>query len=150
MPPARSYSFVEHLAGAILGARNLQRGLVSIIKVTAYYDASGHEGDDKPFIEMAGIVATADDWAQFDTRWAAALAVEGIAEFHHAAFKASEQQFRDWKGDEDRRRRFMDSLLTVFEDCTKAWYTIGIDKRAFAEVNELFVLDPETGPFLLA
>lgn len=117
--------------------------------LTIYYDASGHETNDL-FLSCVGVVAERERWSDFDRDWRAVLDLDGIKEFHHADFKASEREFKGWKGDESRRQRFMSALLDVMDRHITRWHSGGVYPRSFRSVAEDFALDEFAGPFMLA
>jgi hypothetical protein len=119
------------------------------VALTIYYDASGHEDNDL-FLSCVGVIAEKDQWPNFDRDWKAVLDSEGINEFHHTDFKASEGEFKGWKKDETRRQRFMGGLLDVLDRYIVRWHSGSMYPRSFRSVAEDFVLDSLGGPFMLS
>jgi hypothetical protein len=73
----------------ISGGRDWRSVIVSAF--TCYFDASGTE-HDQPCLSVAGYMATADRWIEFETLWKNRLAIDGIADFHA---KEVSQKFKD-------------------------------------------------------
>jgi hypothetical protein len=70
--------------------------------LAAYFDASGHEDDQKHLV-VAGFVLSVEVWAEFDQLWTAWLDRDGIAYFNAGEFAHRTDQFDGWRGDEVRR-----------------------------------------------
>jgi Protein of unknown function (DUF3800) len=78
----------------------------------AYFDESGKE-DDPQHDELAvgGYIADWVTWRVFEEKWQKALADESVAEFHMKNFAHSCNGFEEWKGNEERRTKFIKSLV---------------------------------------
>ncbi len=85
-----------------------------MLTLQAYFDETGH-GDDAntPFLGIAGCVAAAPVWRRVEERWAAALASEGLDHFHMREYAFSVGQFKEWGGDEPRRRKIYAKLWEI-------------------------------------
>lgn len=82
----------------------------------AYFDASGHEDDPNcRVVTVAGFISTYDKWRKFERDWAQALAAESVTLFHMKEFAHSTGEFRNWRGDEERRRRFLGTLIRILQ-----------------------------------
>jgi hypothetical protein len=82
--------------------------------LTAYFDASGHP-DDQEFVVVAGFVADAAAWADFDRLWTARLRKDGITCFHATDFAGSYREFKEWRDDEPRRVAFSGDLMDILQ-----------------------------------
>jgi len=80
----------------------------------AYFDASGSPDEGKALV-VAGYVAPVDQWQEFDREWRGILAEENVSEFHMRDFTVSRRQFASWKGDEPRRKRFLERLIGIIK-----------------------------------
>ena len=70
-----------------------------------YCDASATMGER--FTVVAGAVASAQDWIDFDVEWSKALKDNGLRYFRMSEFANSFGQFKSgWKKNENRRRDF--------------------------------------------
>jgi hypothetical protein len=85
-----------------------------MLTLQAYFDETGH-GDDAntPFLGIVGCLAAAPVWRRLEERWAASLASEGLNYFHMREYAFSVEQFKDWRGDEARRRRIYAKLWEI-------------------------------------
>jgi len=82
---------------------------------------------DKYFI-MAGFVSSADEWTEFDPKWRARLALDGLPYFHmnpfaHCGTHPQKPFDRTWIGKESRRRALISDLLDLISQ--HAWRKFG-------------------------
>ncbi len=85
-----------------------------MLKLSGYMDETGHSKDEwQKFNGMAGLIANADKWETFERRWKRALRRFKIPYFHMKEFAHSEGVFKDWKGDETKRRALYGRLLSI-------------------------------------
>ena len=73
---------------------------------TAYFDESHNSG----VYAVAGFAATVDRWRLFDSDWSRLLANYRLTSFHAKDYAHSENEFAGWKGDEAKRKTFMERL----------------------------------------
>jgi hypothetical protein len=102
----------------------------------AYFDETGHSSYGE-FVGMAGFVASRRDWELFPTRWAAVLKAEQVPHFHAREFSHSVGAFRAWKKDEPRRRRFLESLLSVIRTVNPTPVGAIVDNAALRSLPDL-------------
>src|ERR1035438_237099 len=103
------YSPVEHLAKTPwIGA--WKDGRLGMF--TAVFDASGTE-HDKPVMVVAGFAASSDAWSSFESEWKKRLAADQLSCFHMNKFAQSKGDFKEWEGDEPRRRRLLSDLHAI-------------------------------------
>jgi hypothetical protein len=76
--------------------------------VTAYFDASGLP-DDGSVLVVSGFVSSARRWARFDSEWSKILQDSGIRIFHMKEFAHSTGEFKNWKPEEEKRRKLSGS-----------------------------------------
>ncbi len=112
------YSPVMHLASAIHSAASRKKFMLML---TAYFDETGHADDPQlSFAGMAGFVAPAGAWANFEDQWNDTLRNAQLSEpFHMKDFAHSVGQFKSWKGKEDKRRLLFGRLIEIIRE-TKA------------------------------
>jgi len=87
----------------------------------ACMDESGTDAAS-PIASVAGWIATLEDWAGFERQWLEALGDYGVTYFHMKEFAHSTGQFKDWKGNENRRKAFLKRLTKIVD----RWSTFGI------------------------
>ena len=61
----------------------------------AFFDAAGTHGGE-PVIILAGVVAYADRWEQFETKWRALCAINGVEYIHGVELFQRRGQFKGW------------------------------------------------------
>ena len=85
-----------------------------MLTLQAYFDETGHGEDaNTHFLGVAGCVMADPIWRRVEDRWAAALASEGLNYFHMREYAFSAGQFKEWRGDEARRRRIYGRLWEI-------------------------------------
>ena len=72
--------------------------MVSMADFTAYFDGSGSP-HDTPVVTVAGFIATADQWGEFERNWRDACASFGVSALHMRDYAHSRREFENWKGD---------------------------------------------------
>lgn len=82
--------------------------------LAAYFDASGHQ-DDQKYLVVAGFVSSPQEWVNFDRLWGERLRQDGIQFFHANEFAHSIGQFNGWRGDEARRRSLTADLMDIIK-----------------------------------
>ncbi len=82
---------------------------------TTAFDAGGSK-DDQDFIVLAGFIAPADAWIEFDRYWRDRLAQEGLNYFHMVDFAQFAGEFKvGWRDNEPRRRALLRNLIELIE-----------------------------------
>ena len=109
-------------------------------KITSYFDASG--GQEHPAVIVAGYISTVAQWRKFDKEWRKVLARKefDVPYFHMKEFAHSAEVFKSWKGDEHRRRRFINALIAIIARYAKAGFACMIKDSIWNEVNESYPL----------
>jgi hypothetical protein len=82
--------------------------------LTAYFDASGSPDEGRALV-VAGYVSTVEQWREFDREWRSLLVREKVSQFHMRDFAHSLREFAEWKGDEPRRKRFLERLIGIIK-----------------------------------
>jgi hypothetical protein len=85
-----------------------------MIEFAAYFDGSGSP-DDTVAVAVAGFVATVRQWKEFERNWKDCLNDFGVSALHMRDFAHSRGEFTEWKGDENRRRRFLGRLISIIQ-----------------------------------
>jgi hypothetical protein len=96
-------SVVRHLAMVAGGEAWASR---SFAMFTAYFDASGDINNGEAVI-VAGFVASADSWLEWEQRWLHRLQQDGLAWLHM-------RELRSWTS--ERRNRLLQDLSTITAD----------------------------------
>ncbi len=120
-------------------------------KVTSYFDASGR--DEHAVIIVAGYISTVAKWDRFDRDWRKVIARKefDVPYFHMMKFAHSVGVFEGWKGDEPRRRRFINALLTVLSRYARAGFACMIKQAIWDSLDGVYPLHETYGrPFALA
>jgi len=104
---------------------------------SGYFDASGHEADQR-FVIVAGFISSPDDWIDFDKHWRARLAKDGLEYFHAEEFAHSREQFADgWKGNHLRRNSLSNDLMEIISAHTyEKFGCVVVNQVLAAEMTE--------------
>jgi len=102
-----------------------------------YADETGDAPDPaKHFVGLAGFVGWGNKWKAFDAVWRQICEEESIVlPFHMADFAACSAQFKPWKGDEVRRQRALDRLVTAILDADVCPIGAIVSKDDFDSLN---------------
>jgi hypothetical protein len=106
----------------------------------SYFDASGQAVKGR-ILSVCGAVAPVKKWERFVPEWRAALAAENVTEFHATDFAASAGEFSEWKGDRERRRRFIASLIAVVKKNVNKLFSVSCELDAWDDVNKQYLLE---------
>jgi hypothetical protein len=109
------YSSIEHLAKNAWLSGDWKE--VTLSMLTAAFDASGHEADQLCLV-VAGFASSASDWREFDREWKKRLSEDGLVYFHMVEFAQFAKQFKDWRGQEERRKKLLGDLLKIISTYT--------------------------------
>lgn len=105
----------------------------------AYFDASGKH--DTGVVVVAGYVATAKKWAEYQKKWKAVLSKHNVPYFHMSEFAHSVEAFKHgWRDNETRRREFLGDLITVLYETVEYGVACGVKYEDFATVNREYEL----------
>jgi hypothetical protein len=105
----------------------------------SYFDASGKE--DLGLVVVAGYVAPAKKWAEYQKKWKAALSKHDIPYFRMSELANSVGAFKDgWRCDEPRRRELQNDLIDVVKSTVEYSVACCIKYDDFAAVNREFEL----------
>jgi hypothetical protein len=116
---------------------------------TAYFDASGSPDEGKALV-VAGYVSTADQWLEFDREWRSLLAEEDVSDFHMRDFTVSRRQFTTWKGDEVRRKRFLQRLIGIIKRRVHKSIANGVILKHYNRIDSEYMLHEYVGyPYAL-
>jgi hypothetical protein len=105
-------SLIEHLAR--IAWADYWKGVI-LAMFTAYFDASGSEAG-QPVLAVAGFLASAEAWCDFEKQWLARLSDDDLEYFHTTEFNSSTGQFQiGWKENSERRDRLIRDLVQIIQ-----------------------------------
>ncbi len=84
--------------------------------LTACFDASGTV-HDKPYLIVAGYLASAEDWISFEKQWMDRLP-KGIAYFRRSECATNSGQFEGWDNKADVKDELLRDLIGIIEKTT--------------------------------
>ncbi|MGI8519379.1 MAG: hypothetical protein ACR2MC_02005 [Actinomycetota bacterium] len=121
----------------------------------AYYDASGAEGDSRKPLVVAGLISTVLRWRKFERDWNRVLADPefNVPYLHMKEFAHSQKgsPFESWKGNEEKRKQFLDRLRRVIKRRVHRATLMYLPLEHFTAVNERYRLQEVIGgPYSLA
>lgn len=107
--------------------------------LTAYFDESGSP-DDSVAVVVAGYISTVDQWIRFDMDWKQILARYGIKCFHMKDFVHSRGEFESWKGKEEQRKWFLQSLIGITRVRVLHSFAESVLIHEWEQVNKKYML----------
>jgi len=82
--------------------------------LNAFLDDSGDETNrDCTAVALAGYIGSGEAWDVFERNWGGVLAKYGVPWLHMEKFAHSQGPFKPWRGDERRRRAFLQELCAT-------------------------------------
>lgn len=134
------YSPIEHLAKAIWFSRWRES---SFAVFSAYFDASGQEETKTNLVvSMAGFVAPAEVWSDFDIEGRARLKEDGFDGFHMAHCANCVHEFEDWKDKKIERQRLLRSLVTLLKPLSRKFACAIPLKEYRTNLEQVYLEDP--------
>jgi len=116
---------------------------------TSYFDASGTKRAS--VLTVAGFISRVGKWDRFNDQWSAILASEGVPSFHMTDFVSSKKVFSGWKGQTERRKKFVANLADCIRKNTNKGFGHSVVISDFDEINEGFMLREHAGtPFVMS
>lgn len=100
----------------------------------AYFDASGKR-KGYAVLTIAGALSPVKKWIRFEKQWKAVLHAEGVKEFHATDFHASQGEYVGWKGDRERRSRFLTQLVEIIKTNTNKLFSVSIELAAWNAID---------------
>jgi hypothetical protein len=99
-------------------------------KYTVFFDESG----DQHIKVFAGFVAANEQWERFELEWGAVLHRFNAPPLHMRTFAHSVNEFSAWKGDEKRRKSFLETLIGVIRIRTRTSFATAVLVDDFNDV----------------
>ena len=125
-----SYCPIQHLAMSLHPCRTWGDTIMGMF--TAYFDASGQE-HEHPYMVVAGFVSSVTAWLEFSEEWKAVLGQYGIKTFHATDCQNWKGEFKDWKGQDNKRLRLWHDLIGVIKKTQFQKFGIGIEVKDWNE-----------------
>ncbi len=120
------YSAIRHIAKSL--HPRLRETSIPVAIATAYFD----ESDSPSACVVAGVASTVDRWVGLESEWRRMLDKYKISALHMKEFAHSTGEFKDWKGDEAKRRQFVERVIDIISRRCMACIGIVIDRNAFS------------------
>jgi hypothetical protein len=112
-----------------------KNGAKALVMFTAFFDASGHE-DDTGSLVVAGFIAPVHQWHKFDKEWRRVLDGYDVKALHMKNFAHSRGEFTSWKGEGEKRKSFLASLIAVIRSRACFSFASGVDVKALKDFQE--------------
>lgn len=140
-----NYDTLEHVIKALYLTHDL-RG-ISVVSLSAYFDASGHPSDSK-FLVVSGLIATTDQWILWKKEWDAILRSENVAAFHAADCNSANEEFLGW--DEPRIDWFLRRLAATMQGFCKFSISNIINLSDYRKLDKKYPLTEGLPPYALS
>jgi hypothetical protein len=114
-------------------------------RFTAYFDGSG-SSDTASFV-VAGFVAPAEQWIEFERNWNDCLKTFGVSTLHMRNYAHSRGEFAQWKGKTNLRRRFLERLINIVRTRVHHSFACAIRMDDYRTVDLKYCLHEFTTPF---
>jgi hypothetical protein len=118
---------------------------------TAYFD----ESDSSVACVVAGVASTVDRWVDFESDWQRMLDKYKISALHMKDFAHSNGEFAEWKGDEAKRRQFIERVIDILARRCMICLGVVIDRNAFkgtiaadADITQFYANEYSTASFM--
>jgi hypothetical protein len=115
---------------------------------TAYFDESGTH-DSSEALVVSGCIASDQQWQEFDREWKEALADAGVKHLHMRDFAPSLREFKDWKGDEQRRGEFIKRLVNIIRQHIRHTFSSAVILKDYQKLNEKYQLRERCSPYVI-
>jgi hypothetical protein len=117
----------------------------------AFFDAGGDPNDARiRVLSMAGWVAPENRWRQLERAWIQVCKREGVNGLHMREFAHSTGEYAHWKGDEQRRARFLGDLAKVIHTYTNRDFSQTFFLDGYRAVDAQFEFHERVGhPYAL-
>lgn len=124
------------------------RDSLPVAVFSAYFDASGTK--DSRILTVAGFVSRVSKWNKFDEQWGKILRREHVTSMHMTDFASSKGEFTEWKGQTEKRQRFVADLVECIRKNTNKGFASSLILPDYREINANFQFDEYVGhPFTL-
>lgn len=142
-----TYSFLRHLGKAIFFGEF--RDSMSMAMFSAYFDTSGTKRS--AVLTSVGFVSRVSKWDRFTEEWQSILKTYGVAAMHMTDFVSSKGEFAEWRGQTERRRKFISELSNCIARNTNKGFASSVIIADYEALDKDFMLHEHVGPpFVLA
>lgn len=116
---------------------------------TAIFDGSGSP-DYTAAVVVAGFVGKVEQWIELEREWKDCLHDFGVSAMHMKEFAHSVGEFAPWKGDEQKRRRFLSRLISIIQ--TRVWHSFAsaVIMEDYRKVDSKYCLTEFSKPYAYA
>jgi hypothetical protein len=115
--------------------------------MTCYTDVGGGPGEIT--VSPATLVSSPEKWVEFDRRWNDALEAFEISELHMKNFAHFKGEFELWKHDEPKRRRLLNALMWIIEDCVEYAAAVSVYSKDHDLVDTQYQLSEWMRPYTM-
>lgn len=145
--PKSQYS-IETLA-QIIWLHKYSGSNLMALAFAAYFDSSGK--DRYPVLTVAGAVSPVKKWARFEKQWSGILKREGVTEFHATDFASSQGEYKLWRDDKVRRKKFLSDLIAAIRTNVNKLFSVSIELEAWQRIDsEYYFSERFYSPYALA
>ncbi len=116
---------------------------------TIYFDESGSPDDTKAVV-VAGLLADAQQWIDFEKNWHDALQSFGVSALHMRHFAHSVGEFNNWKCNEAKRRSFLARLINIVTTRVRHTFADVVLMDDYHKVDETYHLSAIFKPYTIA
>lgn len=115
--------------------------------MTCYTDVGGSVGEITT--SPATLVSSPDKWVEFEERWNSTLESFGLTELHMKKFAHSKGEYESFKWDEPRRRRLLNALMWIMEDCIEYSAAVSVYSDDYRYVDRHYQLSESMRPYTM-
>ena len=116
---------------------------------SAIFDGSGSP-DGTLALVVAGFVGTSEQWLELERNWKQCLDDFGVPALHMKDFAHSQGDFKAWKGDEQRRRRFLSRLTNIISTRVRHSFGSAVVMGDYRKVDAKYKLREHSRPYSIA
>lgn len=111
-----------------------------------YFDASGDLEDPSTHVlSVAGWIAPEAKWRRLERAWKKICDREGVSGLHMKEFAHFQGEYRDWKGDELRRQKFLSDLAGVIHSHTNRDFSQSLFLDGYRAIDAQFRFHEHVG-----
>lgn len=104
---------------------------------TAHFDDSGTHAESTIAV-AASLIASVEQWREFNRNWGEAEKQEGFGAFHMADFAAGERQFKGSEWGDSKKERVLKRLCNIVSTRIRLGWSTAVTKKDYDEI----IVDP--------